>query len=105
MLVWDNRKYHWKIGHTVSFMPLLIINDSVTTFGMYASRFQTLYNNMAGYLLLTDAETVDLQWLEMHSGLNGTPISYSDPDGKAHHGTIKSQDSAWDMWSVLKMTM
>ena len=91
-LVWDHAKFTCTITHTSGYMPCLVINDRTSVFATFVDQFSICYDEDLSIALLTNAQTVTLQYLESTNKLFGTPTIYTDTDDKTHHGLIVGQD-------------
>ena len=60
---WGNRKYCRKIVHTPSFMPKMTINDTVSNFSSFLSKFSHYYDDDGSSSFFTDHEYKSLQTL------------------------------------------
>ena len=68
------------------------INSSDSKIGTFYSCFRQLYDESQRFLFLSDAETIELQKLEIGQLLAGTQVLITQPDGKQERGTILQQD-------------
>ena len=89
---WEKGKYSKTIKHTASQMPMMHINGSNSKIGIFYSSFKTLYDESQKFSFLTDAETIQLQRLEIAQLLAGTQVLVTHPDGRRERGTILQRD-------------